>query len=599
MRLATRSPLLWIIAASALAAFLWAAVPSKTPPLNLAADLPPGALMTLESPDFSSLLTSWMQSPQQRAWLNSANYSAFANSRLFSRLADAQSGFADAAHTGLNSSFLQQVAGRESIFAWYDIGNLEFLYITHLSDQQVAALSLLQQRSNFIQRESAGTPFYLRTATAAADTSSTDNTVSSQTLTQPRTVAFAVRGDWLLLATREDLIANALQLMASPGGTKAAPDSEANVGWFAAASAAGPTRHGDLHMLLDLQSLTKTPQFRTYWIQRNVTATRQFRAAVVDLYREPDRFREERVLLPMQPLASSGQADLGQLEALVPERIGVYRAVAKPTPDLVVSTLNEKLLLSSRSVAPETSDAPAPEAALTPAGTLNDLDIRIDAPQPRPETPADALVPLRHVLDTAQIESMLTLERTDPVAADLPFVHIHSAVVLRATAPWNTETLAQALGAALGPRLTTASLGLKWHQVPSQSGAYLALTDAQPFALFTDGPLAILSNDPRLLSDILAERARHATPQPAQFIAGMIPGEEKATFHHLTTQLGQGSAPPEGSSGGNQPQLFRDNLASLADTFSSLHSEHIVARYDGAFVRQTVVYNWAASPILQ
>ena len=52
-----------------------------------------------------------------------------------------------------------------------------------------------------------------------------------------------------------------------------------------AATPSGPTQNDDPHMLLDVQPLPKTPQFRSYWIQRNVTATRQYRAAVVDLYR--------------------------------------------------------------------------------------------------------------------------------------------------------------------------------------------------------------------------------------------------------------------------------------------------------------------------
>ena len=89
--------------------------------------------MTVESSDFAALLSAWMHSPEQRAWLGSAAYSAFANSRLFSRLADAQTGFARAAQTSPDTAFLEGVAGRETIFAWYNIGNLECLYITHLS----------------------------------------------------------------------------------------------------------------------------------------------------------------------------------------------------------------------------------------------------------------------------------------------------------------------------------------------------------------------------------------------------------------------------------------------------------------------------------
>ena len=599
MPLRPRSLPLWAASTFALAILVWAAVPAQKTSMNLAADLPPGALMTLESSDFNTLLNSWTQSPEQKAWLNSASYSAFANSRLFSRLADAQSGFASAAKTAVDGSFLHEVAGKESIFAWYDIGNLEFLYITHLPHDEIGKIALLQQRSSFARRESAGTPFYLRTDTASAEATVTDNEAPAQVgdLDQPRTVAFAVRGDWLLFATREDLIANALQLMAAQDTGNAAADSQANAGWFSAAAAVAPEQHGDLHMLLDLQSLTKTPQFRTYWIQRNVTDTRQYRAAVVDLYREPGRFREERVLLPMGQPASPDEADLGALQALVPEHVGVYRATAQPTPDLTLGTLEQKLLNSTPVPIRDSNQAPAPEQDVPLSGSAHDFDTRIDAPPPVLETPDEALAPLRHVLDSAGVQSMLTLDRSEPLAPDTPFVFLHSAVVLRAASSWSADTLSQALSTELGARLTTSSLGLTWQHVSSPNGNYLRLGGAQPLALLVDGQLAILSNDPGMFDDISARRSHPATAASALLIAGMNPGGERTNFRRLTAQLAQSSAPPQGVQPNNSVQLFRDNLPSLAESFSSLTSERIVVRRDGPLVRQSVMYQWANSPI--
>ena len=609
MRLHPRSPLLFAVAAFALAALLWAAVPYTVSPLNLAADLPPGALMTLESADFATLLNSWTQSPEQRAWLSSASYSAFANSRLFNRLADAQKGFASAAHTPVDSSLLQQVAGKESIFAWYNIGNLEFLYVTHLSQAQIAAFPLLQQQANFARRESAGTSFYVRTGTdtadgAAADTAGTTastpgeptNLAPSQDLDQPRTVAFALRGDWLLLATREDLLANALQLMASQGRTQAPPDSEATVGWFAAASAAGPQIHGDLHMLLDLQSLTKTPQFRTYWIQRNVTDTRRFRAAVVDLYREPHRFHEERVLLPMEPPTTSDQPDLGQLESLVPSHTGVYRALAHPAPDLILYTLNEKLLNGSTNVVANLNNAPPSETDDPVSGSANNLDVHIDAASARPESAlqasAEALIPLRRVLDATQVESMLTVGRSEPTEPTLPFIRFQSAVILRSATPWSRDALTQAISEVLRLRLTTGSLGLTWQEIDSLGKNCFSLAGAQPLALCTDGPLAILSNDLGMLSEVLSRRQDHPATQPAELITAIYPGQERANFQRLTTQLGQLPATAQGTPANASLQLFRDTLPSLAGSFSDVVSEHILVRNDGPVVRQSVVYKW-------
>lgn len=598
MRFHRHSPLLWAVIALTLGVVLWAATPSRAPLLNLAADLPPGALMTLESSDFSTLLNTWMHSPEQKAWLSSASYSAFANSRLFSRLADAQSGFASAAHTDISSAFLNQIAGKESIFAWYDIGNLEFLYISHLTQEQVTALSLLQQRSKFARRESAGTAFYVRSDTRAENAAASDDIGPGveQELTQPRTVAFAVRGEWLVLATREDLMANSLRLMASQDEAHPEPDAEANAAWYAAASGAGPRQHGDLHMLLDLQSITKTAQFRTYWIQRNVTDTRHFRAAVVDLYREPGRFREERVLLPMEPSESSPQPDLGELEALVPERIGIYRAVADPAPDDVLQTLEEKLLLAGVARDGGSGQSAPTEETEPVSGGANDLDVRIDAPQPMSGAPADALAPLRKLLEGAQIQSMLTMQRSEPVSSGDPFVRIHSAMVLRAGSPWKAQDFLEALNAALGPKLTASSLGLRWQSESSPQGSYFALTGPHYLAAFLEGPLAILSDDPALLRELLQRRGHQIPPEHARTIAAMQPGDERANFDRITRQLAQSSGAPQGETtaqDSSKPvQLFRDNLPSLAGVFRGVVRERIVVRDDGPIERQSVSYVW-------
>lgn len=617
-----QKPFLWTAFGLLLATLTWAFAQSATPPTNLAADLPPGALMTLEAPDFATLLRTWNQSPEQRTWLTSANYSAFSNSHLFSRLADAQSGFANAAKVDLDGGFLQQIAGRESIFAWYNIGNLEFLYITHLPHDQATRLSLLQQRAHFARRESAGTAFYVRTASGPAPDEATDSTDTTDTtsadasadstdtdstvLDQPRTVAFALRGDWLLLATREDLLANALQLMATQSSHPTAADSEATEGWFAAADAAGPTTHGDLHMLLDLQSLTQTPQFRSYWIQRNITDTRQYRAAVVDLYREPTRFREERTLLPLNPPETPGdpaaQPDLATLEGLVPDQAGTYRILAQPSTDSTLATLEQKLFPTSNAASTNLTQAPPDTTALLTAGSATDLDLRIDTPPAIPgasSNPEQSLAPLRHLLDAAQLQSTLTVQRTAATSATQPFVHTHTALVLKANTAWNLQAVTTALTTALSPRFTTGTLGLNWQPAPDHS---VRLTGPHPMALYIDGPLAILSNDPTLFTEILTREHQTASTssQPAQLIAAVRPSHERTNFQHLTQQLAQSdtAAPTAADTSAPAPdstpvRLFADNLPSLAETFSALAAERLVQSQAGPNLHQTVTYTWS------
>ncbi len=583
---------------AALAAVLaWAAAPSSPASAPLAAMLPQGALMTVESAHFGDLVAAWNRSPEQRAWLTSANYSAFANSRLFTRLGDAQSSFTDAAKTGIDGDFLKQIAGGESIFAWYNIGNLEFLYISHLSPDRLSKLNLLAQRGSFARRESAGTAFYVRSSSGAA-ASPEDNAP----VDQPRTVAFAVRGDWLLLATREDLIAGALQLMAAPPGPKQPVESQATAGWYAAAAAASPAPHGDLHMLLDLQSLNATPQFRTYWIQRNVTATRAYRAAVVDLYREPGQFREERVLLPMQPAtAESAQPDLGAMEQLVPERAGVYRVLAHPDAAAVLAALKEKVLVRLPSTAGDSTSSPPSTTTVTPAGGAADFDTRIDAPAPPTRDPDLQFTAVQQAINNAAVESMLTVDRTDTPAVSQPFVHIRSAVALRSASPWDEQALATSLLAALRPRLSTSSLGIGWTTVSSGSSSYRTLSAAVPLCLSIHGSLAILTTDPAMMEDILQRRSTPpVTAAPGRLLAGFRHDAERGNFRRLMADLNQTGPASQGSTEPAQTttdtptavDLFRDNLPSLSDTFAALASEHFAEASDGHTVHQTVLYRW-------
>jgi hypothetical protein len=291
---------------------LYAAYQSVTPSAPpLSAFVPQGSLLSIEATDFAALLSSWNSSSEQRRWLTSDNYEAFSRSRLFARLGEAQDQFAASAGLPPDMHFLQQTAGRRSIFAWYDIGNLQFLYITQMASAAAEQTQLVQLRSKFQLRKAGGDSFYIRT------------------LGDPeRTVAFAVHGDYLLLATREDLIASALLQMQHQGDA-----SLENESWYIASTSAAKLSASDppaLRMTLNLARILPSPYFRSYWIQQNITELKQFRSAVSDLYLGQQSFREERVLIPATTENLLPTSDLAPLLQLVPSNAGVYRATAHP-----------------------------------------------------------------------------------------------------------------------------------------------------------------------------------------------------------------------------------------------------------------------------
>ncbi len=289
----------------------FAAYRTTSPPETaLTKFVPPGPLLYLEAKDFSSLLGDWDSSTQKKQWIQGDNYQVFSRSRLFLRLKGAGDQFAAAAGLPPDTEFLSQVSGQHSALALYDIGKLQFLYITYLPSARSMQTSLWQSRAKFEPRNVGGADFYVR------------RDPESQ-----REVAFAVAGDYLLLATREDLMAGALQLMSGK------PDRTMETDQWWAQSTAATGAQGDLRMVLDLKRLVPNGYFRTYWVQQNITDLSQYSAAVSDLFRTGKQYREERVLIrnrePEQVSSPAGLDAAADLSRLVPNDAGVYVSVGQ------------------------------------------------------------------------------------------------------------------------------------------------------------------------------------------------------------------------------------------------------------------------------
>src|SRR4051812_11799391 len=264
-----------VVLAATAAVFLQVVGPSATNSRPLAQMFPASPLLYVQANDFGALLKDWNSSPEKQTWLKSDNYQVFSRSKLFLRLKHDQGEFAKAAGFPPDMAMLDQVAGSESAFAVYDIGKLEFLYVTRMPEAHAAESVLWQKRGDYQPRKVGDASYYVRVEPEAQ-----------------RTVAFAVSGDYLLLATREDLLAGALTLLAGKG-----TDPLSSEGWFTKAVAVAG-KPGDLRMVLNLDAIVATPQFNSYWIQENVGEIKsRYSAAVCDLFRTPNEYREERVLL--------------------------------------------------------------------------------------------------------------------------------------------------------------------------------------------------------------------------------------------------------------------------------------------------------------
>jgi hypothetical protein len=152
----------WIGAAAACSAALWLIAQVQTPQPGPASLMPDGALLYLEANNFHSLLHEWDASQAKRAWLAGDDYAGFSRSRLFQRLSQAQDEFSTTATVPTDANMLGSVAGGESALALYDIGNLQFVYVTRMEEAKAEATPLWLARDKFEQRAEGAARFYLR-----------------------------------------------------------------------------------------------------------------------------------------------------------------------------------------------------------------------------------------------------------------------------------------------------------------------------------------------------------------------------------------------------------------------------------------------------
>jgi hypothetical protein len=603
------------VATAAVAIVLANRAATAGPPEPLTAYVPQGSLLAIESPEFASLLSAWTSSAEEQAWLKSDNYAEFSHSRLFARLGEAQSEFATTAGLAPDAKFLARVAGGESVFAWYDIGKLEFLYITRMKPGEAAENPLLKlaqtPRGGFQMRRVGADSFYLKAKTAQAvgqtqgpsDDRSSGQSEQRESVEQgnPRTVAIAVHGDLLLLATREDLIANALLLAQHQGES-----TLRNEPWYAAAVSAvvegKDAARPDMRMTLNLARIVPSPYFRSYWVQRNVTWMKQYQSAVSDLYRTSGSIREERVLIPKSPDVAMADGELGPVLRYLPADSGVYRATAHPGTAAVLDELNRRLI--AREAAPYRDLRIAPVADLSDrsAGTSGDLDTRIDE-QPVPELPLTAAVgPLCRVIEGAGVESMLVYTSAKGAAADEGtgvFLPVHSAVVLRAAGPWDEIAVQSAFADAIAPRLTVAAIGLAWQPRQEDGESWVQLRGLQALAAAVRGDTLIVASDPPTLLEVL--RAGESAPavssdgerRIARNVAGFSHTAERDRFLRLTGLLDHIGAGPSNPGAGQTPAFFSKDMGGLSGSFKALDSETFVESTTSAHtLRQTVVYRW-------
>jgi hypothetical protein len=469
------------------------------------------------------------------------------------------------------------LAGTQSALALYNVRELEFLYVTRMAQAQFAQSALAAVRGKFEQRQAGSVPFYLRT-----DPSSN------------RTVVFAAANGYLFLATRDDLVARALTLLAG--------SSEPNVAsepWYQDAAAAQPKK-GELRMVTNLDALVKSVYFRSYWIQRNASALRQFRAGIADVTRLRNEITESRVLLrePLTAGQASGVAagrNVARLVALVPAEAGFYKAFGNASPSEVADVIVDKLMAASPKPVATLRFAPIAAPLDERAGTEADLETRIDEPAlPADAGLADARAILSAVLKNAGIESILVVQVGE--LSSEAFVRTPAVIALAASGAWNPDEIRSSLSGAVGALWTVSGIGSGWTTATIGNHSFERLDGLGGIEFAVRGPLLFVGTDERLLSGMLDRVGTAPSETNMTYAAGFRHSRERAHYEAMMRAL-DFTSPDAGQRFGivvqnGSPPFFSGNLASLSGVLTRI-SEVSFVEQAGDNLVQRVVYRIA------
>ena len=448
-----------------------------------------------------------------------------------------------------------EIAGTDSALALYGIRDVEFLYVTRIGDAELMKSQLWMVRDKFEQRQAGGVSFYLRTDAASK-----------------RTLAFAFARGYLLLATRDDLIAQALELQAGGSNPSISGDR-----WYRDATAAAATP-GELRLVMNLESLAGNVYFRSYWVQRNASEIRRYWAGVDDWKSAGGDFTESRIFLRRPDAAVTEAGDVAGLLALAPPDAGLYKAIPGVDAEMIV----QKLIGSQGAHVRDLREAPGGVSPDGRAGSEADLETRIDEqPLPRDAGISDSVAAVREMAAKAGGRAVLLVQSS--AAASGTFVQTPAVIVIEATGDWDRDAVRSGLAEAAGKLWTTGRLGARW----VNAGTIERLDGLGSLAFAIRGRRLFLGNNEGMLTAVLARSGAAAPTGTLTYAAGFRHSRERENYKRMMAAL------DFTSTGGNAPNFFSGNLASLSDVLSNIAEMRVTEERRGVITHQTVNYRIA------
>jgi hypothetical protein len=465
---------------------------------------------------------------------------------------------------------IMEIAGTESALALYEIRDVEFLYISRIGDAEIMKSQLWTVRDKFQQRQAGGIHFFLRTDP-----------------TSKRTVAFAFAKGYLLLATRDDLVAQALELLAGSSGPNMASDR-----WYHDATEAAANA-GELRMVMNFESLAKSVYFHSYWVQRNASVIQQYWTGVADENRSGENITETRVFLrspDAKPAPAPGAATVSNLLPLVPPEASFYKAWAggeAAVAELIVG----KLIGRQPQENYNWRYAPLAISLENRVGSEADLETRIDEkPLPHGAAISDSLAAVQAMVDKSMARAVLLVQSTSKT--DGFFIRMPSVIVLEGTDNWDLDSVRNSLVTAVGNLWTTSQLGARWISGTAGRHSVERLDGLGGLMFANRGKMLFLSNDATLLAGLLDRTGVSPVTSAITYAAGFRHSYERANYERIMKALDFNGILGElqEDHADKQPAFFSGNIASLSQILSHVSEIRVTEEEKATRTEQTILY---------
>jgi hypothetical protein len=568
--------------------------------LRIAALMPKGASVYVQTRDLSAVMRRWLASSQRAKFYKSASYKAFTRSRIYLKLADRIKDFEGAIGVGLDESRLTELAGGASAVAVYDIGNTELVLATELPRERAIVTALFKQAPKLQERTAEGENYYVAEVTTDA------GRLKQQ-------FCFAHVAGKLIVTTTEGLMLRVLRNLKQP---QAADSLLPDV--LATANQATGFGAGDLTLWLDQARLNETLYFRSYWIHDNTPQLSWMQTGIASLTFGVDAMREQRWFsagagAPPAGRGNAVTADTANgMLGIVPADAQLVRLYSDSTGSKLGAAAERTLLGTLRAVAP-TGEAVPDQTSSSGTGSLrrerySRLDSRFDR-DVDDEVPDARAAEAAGTQDTGLAKTLTGL--LEPVSggvfceaarsridSERLFVEFDRAfvVLLKENSTLDRAALEGAILRELRARFAVAGVDprLEWREDAGVRYVSQPLV-RQNAAYAVSGRYLVLGSTREFVADVLKRTAAPApriVDGPTNYVALVRLAASKPVFDRLMGVL-DGKVANTASSDDEEREIkfFSENLSSLVDALA-VREMRVKQTREASGLREEVWYGW-------